>query len=131
MGYHEEVLHPSHIAEVLNREILQAKRAPALAQINMPRDFWTKVIEIELLSIIAFERPSGGEEAIASTAKFFVYQGKGDKERVVYLSKEAYQAPLAYLKVGPSAQAKRLFLVRKGRYRGRPLNVRGIQHRMK
>ena len=61
----------------------------------------------------------------------FVYHGKGAKQRVVYLSKDAYQALLAYLKVRPFSRAKRLFLVNKGRFRGQPLNVRGIQHRMK
>ena len=56
---------------------------------------------------------------------------QGTEERVVYLSKDAYQALLAHLKVRPSARTKRFFLASKGRYRGRPLNVRGIQHRMK
>ena len=57
--------------------------------------------------------------------------GKGAKERVVYLSKDAYQALRAYLKVRPYSRSKRLFLVDKGRFRGQPLNVRGIQYRMK
>ena len=64
-------------------------------------------------------------------AQVFVYHGKGAKQRVVYLSKDAYQALLAYLKVRPFFRAKRLFLVNKGRFRGQPLNVRGIQHRIK
>ena len=64
-------------------------------------------------------------------AQVFVYHGKGAKERVVYLSKDAYQALLGYLKVRPFSRAKRLFLVNKGRFRGQPLNVRGIQHRIK
>ena len=64
-------------------------------------------------------------------AQVFVYHGKGAKQRVVYLSKDAYQALLAYLKIRPFSRAKRLFLVNKGRFRGQPLNVRGIQHRMK
>ena len=68
VAYQEEVLHPTRIAEVLNRVILQAKRASAPAQINVPRDFWTQVIEIELPAIVEFERPAGGEEAIARAA---------------------------------------------------------------
>src|SRR5512145_885933 len=43
--YQEEVRDPSRIAEVLNRVILQAKRQSAPAQINMPRDYWTQVID--------------------------------------------------------------------------------------
>ncbi|WP_339760862.1 sulfoacetaldehyde acetyltransferase [uncultured Sulfitobacter sp.] len=68
VAYQEEVRDPSRIAETLNRVIMQAKRASAPAQINVPRDFWTQVIDIELPEIVAFERPSGGEEAIAKAA---------------------------------------------------------------
>lgn len=69
VAYQEEVRHPSRMAEVLNRVILQAKRASAPAQINVPRDFWTQVIDIELPAIVEFERPAGGEEAIAKAAE--------------------------------------------------------------
>jgi len=68
VAYQEEVLHPSRIAEVLNRVITQAKRASAPAQINVPRDFWTQVIDIEMPAIVEFEAPAGGEEAVAKAA---------------------------------------------------------------
>ena len=61
----------------------------------------------------------------------FVYEGKGGKGRVVYLSRDAYQALVQYLKVRPCSRAKKLFLVDRGRFEGKPLLVRGIQHRMK
>lgn len=76
VAYQEELRDPTRVAEVLNRVIMQAKRACAPAQINVPRDFWTKVIEIDLPAIVDFELPSGGEEAVSraaellSTAKF-------------------------------------------------------------
>ena len=69
VAYQEEVRDPSRIAETLNRVILQAKRASAPAQINIPRDFWTQVIDIELPAIVEFERPSGGDDAIAAAAQ--------------------------------------------------------------
>ena len=69
VAYQEEVRDPSRIAETLNRVILQAKRASAPAQINIPRDFWTQVVDIELPAIVEFERPSGGEEAITAAAQ--------------------------------------------------------------
>jgi sulfoacetaldehyde acetyltransferase len=69
VAYQEEVRDPSRMAEVLNRVILKAKRASAPAQINVPRDFWTQVIDIDLPAIVEFERPAGGEEAIAEAAK--------------------------------------------------------------
>jgi len=69
VGYQEEVRDASRVAEVLNRVIMNAKRLSAPAQINMPRDFWTQVIDIELPAVVGFERPGGGEEAIAAAAK--------------------------------------------------------------
>ena len=68
VAYQEEVRDPTRIAETLNRVILQAKRASAPAQINIPRDFWTQVIDMELPAIVDFERPSGGEDAISQAA---------------------------------------------------------------
>jgi sulfoacetaldehyde acetyltransferase len=68
VAYQEEVRDPSRVAEVLNRVILQAKRASAPAQINMPRDFWTQVIDVDLPPIVDFERPSGGDTAIQEAA---------------------------------------------------------------
>ena len=69
VGYQEEVRDASRVAEVLNRVIMNAKRLSAPAQINMPRDFWTQVIDIELPAVVGFERPSGGDDAIAAAAK--------------------------------------------------------------
>jgi sulfoacetaldehyde acetyltransferase len=67
--YQEEVRDPSRVAEVLNRVICQAKRQSAPAQINMPRDYFTHVIDIALPAVVEFERPSGGEDAIAQAAQ--------------------------------------------------------------
>jgi len=68
VAYQEEVRDPSRVAEVLNRVILQAKRASAPAQINIPRDIFTQVIDIELPPIVELERPSGGDDALAKAA---------------------------------------------------------------
>lgn len=67
--YQEEVRDPVRVAEVLNRVIEKAWRASAPAQINIPRDFWTQVIDIELPQIVRLERPTGGRNAIAEAAK--------------------------------------------------------------
>jgi len=60
----------------------------------------------------------------------FVYEGKGAKDRVVYLSNDAYNALAEYLRQRPASRAKRVFLVEKGRFKGKPISVRGIQKRM-
>jgi sulfoacetaldehyde acetyltransferase len=46
--YQEEVRDAHRVAEVLNRVIMNAKRMSAPAQINMPRDLFTHVVDIEL-----------------------------------------------------------------------------------
>ncbi len=67
--YQEEVRDPSRMAEVLNRVIEKAFRGSAPAQINVPRDFWTQVIDIELPPIVRFERQGGGKDAVNRAAK--------------------------------------------------------------
>ncbi|MBT3559211.1 MAG: sulfoacetaldehyde acetyltransferase [Rhodospirillales bacterium] len=67
--YQEEVRDPSRMAEVLNRVIEKAIRGSAPAQINIPRDYWTQVIDIELPQIVRLERQGGGADAIADAAK--------------------------------------------------------------
>ncbi len=67
--YQEEVRDPTRMAEVLNRVINKALRGSAPAQINVPRDMWTQVIDIELPQSVSFERPAGGAKAITEAAK--------------------------------------------------------------
>ena len=69
VAYQEEVRDASRIAEVLNRVIQKAIRLSAPAQINVPRDIWTQVIDIALPNMTAFEPPAGGARAISEAAK--------------------------------------------------------------
>jgi site-specific recombinase XerD len=80
-----------------------------------------RVAEVAGLTLAALDLPR---------SQLFVYEGKGMKDRVVYLSHDAQEALLEYLKVRPSSRAKRLFLVGKGRCAGNPMSVRAIQKRM-
>ena len=59
-----------------------------------------------------------------------VHQGKGGKDRVVYISTDAHQALVAYLRRRPPTRSRELFLVEKGDSRGLPISVRGIQKRI-
>ena len=67
--YQEEVRDPTRIAEVLNRVIEKAWRGCAPAQINVPRDFWNRVVNIELPQMVTLERPRGGKKAIERAAR--------------------------------------------------------------
>jgi sulfoacetaldehyde acetyltransferase len=66
--YQEEVRDPSRMAEVLNRVIEKAIRGSAPAQINVPRDYWCQVIDIDLPPIVRLERQGGGNDAVSKAA---------------------------------------------------------------
>ena len=59
-----------------------------------------------------------------------IQDGKGAKDRMVYLSNDALHALLEYLRVRPANKVRKVFLVEKGPLSGQPLSIRGIQKRM-
>ena len=59
-----------------------------------------------------------------------VLNGKFRKDRIVYMSYDTIDALQAYIKVRSTSRARRVFLVQKGRYRGKPLSIRSIQKRI-
>jgi len=67
--YQEEVRDASRIVEVLNRVIEKAVRGSAPAQINIPRDVWTQVVEIDMPGGVKLERSSGGVQSVAAAAE--------------------------------------------------------------
>ncbi|OPY75648.1 MAG: Tyrosine recombinase XerC [Syntrophorhabdus sp. PtaU1.Bin153] len=79
-----------------------------------------RVEEVSRLTIDAVELPRN---------RLFVANGKGRKDRVVYLSKDAKFALENYLEVR-SSKAGRMFLVQKGPLAGTPIPVRGIRKRI-
>ena len=62
--------------------------------------------------------------------RIFVRNGKGQKDRIVYVSGDAQEDIVSYLRVRPCSREKGLFLVEKGPYTGKPISVRGIQKRL-
>ncbi len=68
VAYQEEVRDPSRVAEVLARCIAQAKRLSGPVQLNIPRDFWTQVIDVTIPTPIEFEASSGGANSVAEAA---------------------------------------------------------------
>ena len=62
--------------------------------------------------------------------RLMVQQGKGGKGRVVYISNDAHDALIAYLKLRSRNRTRRVFLVEKGTYKGQAISVRGIQKRI-
>ena len=68
VAYQEEVRDPTRICEVLARVIAKAKRLSGPAQINIPRDFWTQVIDVDIPQPVEFETSPGGTDSIAKAA---------------------------------------------------------------
>jgi site-specific recombinase XerD len=60
----------------------------------------------------------------------FIQDGKGAKDRIVYISNDALAALLEYLSVRPANKVKKVFLVEKGPLTGQSISIRGIQKRM-
>lgn len=113
----------------LPRHLKDDQVGKLLAVISDPRDTamfmlmlrcGLRVEEVSRLTVDAVELPRN---------RLFVANGKGRKDRVVYLSKDARFALETYLKVR-SSKARRMFLVQKGPLTGAPISVRGIQKRI-
>jgi site-specific recombinase XerD len=62
--------------------------------------------------------------------QLYVFNGKGSKDRVVYLSEDALIALQAYMQKRKWSKEKKVFLVQKGPLMGKPISVRGIQKRI-
>jgi site-specific recombinase XerD len=62
--------------------------------------------------------------------RLLVRQGKGSKDRLVYMSKDFLKSLTDYVRFRSSSPDKHVFLVEKGTCRGKGLSVRGIQKRM-
>lgn len=62
--------------------------------------------------------------------QIYVFDGKGSKDRIVYMSEDAQTAVEKYMTKRSLSKEKRVFLVQKGTKRGKPISVRGIQKRI-
>jgi site-specific recombinase XerD len=62
--------------------------------------------------------------------QLYVFNGKGSKDRVVYLSEDALSALASYTEKRKWSKEKKVFLVQKGPLKGKPLSVRSIQKRI-
>ena len=80
-----------------------------------------RVEEVARLTVDAIEYRS---------RQLYVFNGKGSKDRVVYLSEDAKSAIDEYMKKRRWSKEKRVFLVQKGPLKGKPISVRGIQKRI-
>ena len=80
-----------------------------------------RVEEVARLTVDAIEYRS---------RQLYVFNGKGSKDRVVYLSEDGLSALEAYIQKRRWSKEKRVFLVQKGPLRGKPISVRGIQKRI-
>ena len=62
--------------------------------------------------------------------RIYIFNGKGGKDRVVYISNDSNRVLTDYVKTRMACRVKKIFLVERGIHKGKPLSVRGIQKRM-
>ena len=99
--------------------IIRNKRDIAMFKLMLRCGLRVEEVSNLTLGVIDFKR-----------RKLLVQQGKGGKDRVVYISSDALDALKCYMKVRSSNRLKRVFLVEKGTYKGQAISVRGIQKRI-
>jgi len=100
-------------------EVIRTRRDRAMFMLMLRCGL--RVEEVAHLSIAAID---------LKRKRIMVQHGKGGKDRVVYISRDAHDALMAYLGVRPATGARQVFLVGKGRDKGTPISVRGIQKRI-
>jgi len=113
---------PNHLQDRQARAFLEvAKRPRDQAMFLLMLRCGLRVEEIAKLKldVIEFRR-----------RRIWVRDGKGGKDRMVYVSNDAMKALIDYLKIRPESKTRKVFLVEKGTYRDQPISVRGIQKRM-
>ena len=62
--------------------------------------------------------------------RIYIFNGKGGKDRVVYISNDSYRVLSDYIQSRITCRVKKIFLVERGIHKGTPISVRGIQKRM-
>jgi len=114
----------------LPRHVREREMAAFLAVITSKRD--RALFMVMLRCGLRVEETAGLTlDAIDySHNQIMVKNGKGGKDRITYISNDAAKALATYLQVRPPTRERKIFLVEKGRFKGKPLSVRGIQKRM-
>jgi len=113
---------PKHLQDRQARAFLEvAKRPRDQAMFLLMLRCGLRVEEVAnlTLDVIEFRR-----------RRVWVRDGKGGKDRMVYVSNDAMKALIDYLKTKPESKTRKVFLVEKGSYKDQPISVRGIQKRM-
>jgi site-specific recombinase XerD len=113
---------PKHLQDRQARAFLEVPKRPrdqAMFLLMLRCGLRVEEVANLTLDVIEFRR-----------RRIWVQNGKGGKDRIVYVSNDAMDALIEYLKIRPEAKARKVFLVEKGTYKNQPISVRGIQKRM-
>ncbi len=113
---------PRHLSDAQVKAFLEAPKHPrdqAMFLLMLRCGLRMEEVAKLLMDAIDFKR-----------RRILIQNGKWGKARVVCISNDALKAVVAYLRVRPSSRARKVFLVEKGTYTGRPISVRGIKKRI-
>ena len=114
----------------LPKHLRDAQVAALFKEINDARD-WAMFMLMLRCGLRVEEVARLTADAIEYRSRqLYVFNGKGSKDRVVYLSEDAKSALEEYMQKRKWSKEKRVFLVQKGPLRGKPISVRGIQKRI-
>jgi site-specific recombinase XerD len=100
-------------------DVIKSKRDRAMFRLMLRCGLRVEEVANLTLGVIDFKQ-----------RRLMVLNGKGSKDRVVYISEDAADALDAYLKLRRHSRMDKVFLVEKGDYKGKPISVRGIQKRI-
>ena len=113
---------PKHLQDRQARTFLEVPKRPrdqAMFLLMLRCGLRVEEVAKLTLDVIEFRR-----------RRIWVRDGKGGKDRMVYVSNDAMKALIDYLKTRPESKTRNVFLVEKGTYKDQPISVRGIQKRM-
>ena len=113
---------PRHLKDEQTRVFFEVLNEPRdLAMFMLMLRCGLRVEEVANLTIGAID---------VKRRTMLIEDGKGAKDRIVYMSNDALQALIAYLRVRPASRTRKIFLVKKGSCTGQSISIRGIQKRM-
>ena len=113
---------PKHLQDRQVQEFLKLRKKPrddAMFLLMLRCGLRVEEVVSLTLDVVEFRR-----------RRIWVQDGKGGKDRIVYVSNDAMKALVEYLKLRPDVKTRKVFLVEKGTYKNKPISVRGVQKRM-
>jgi site-specific recombinase XerD len=122
--------HPQKMSQPLPRHLRDEQVETLFKSIKGPRD--RAMFMLMLRCGLRVEEVANLTLGVIDVKRrtILVEDGKGGKDRIVYMSHDVLHSLAAYLKVRPPSRSRKIFLAEKKPCQGQPISIRGIQWRM-